>query len=138
VLPSPYQAARKRKSLRPTRRCLSSREPEQDAAGSACANGSPILAWRRVSTSFGLPHLTGFEPLWHQTETVRKVLKQFRGRVLLADEVGLGKTIEACMVLKEYALRGMAERTLVLTPASLVGRWHEELERKFGLAFATT
>jgi superfamily II DNA or RNA helicase len=85
-----------------------------------------------------LPHLTGVEPLWHQIETVRKVLKQFRGRVLLADEVGLGKTIEAGMVLKEYALRGMAERVLVLAPASLVGQWKEELETKFGLAFATT
>jgi superfamily II DNA or RNA helicase len=85
-----------------------------------------------------LPHLIGFEPLWHQVETVRKVLKQFRGRVLLADEVGLGKTIEACMVLKEYALRGMAERALVLTPAALVGQWREELESKFGLVFATT
>ncbi len=85
-----------------------------------------------------LPHLTGVEPLLHQIETVRKVLKQFRGRVLLADEVGLGKTIEAGMVLKEYVLRGMAERTLVLTPASLVGQWREELETKFGLAFATT
>ena len=85
-----------------------------------------------------LPHLTGVEPLLHQIETVRKVLKQFRGRVLLADEVGLGKTIEAGMVLKEYALRGMAERSLVLTPASLVGQWREELETKFGLTFATT
>ncbi|MFL9827994.1 DEAD/DEAH box helicase, partial [Rhodoplanes sp. SY1] len=85
-----------------------------------------------------LPHLAGVEPLWHQTETVRKVLKQFRGRVLLADEVGLGKTIEAGMVLKEYALRGMAERMLVLTPASLVGQWREELETKFGLACSTT
>jgi superfamily II DNA or RNA helicase len=85
-----------------------------------------------------LPHLTGVEPLLHQIETVRKVLKQFRGRVLLADEVGLGKTVEAGMVLKEYALRGMAEHTLVLTPASLVGQWREELETKFGLAFATT
>jgi superfamily II DNA or RNA helicase len=85
-----------------------------------------------------LPHLDGVEPLLHQIETVRKVLKQFRGRVLLADEVGLGKTIEAGMVLKEYALRGMAERSLVLTPASLVGQWREELESKFGLAFATT
>jgi superfamily II DNA or RNA helicase len=83
-------------------------------------------------------HLTGFEPLWHQIETVRKVLKQFRGRVLLADEVGLGKTIEASMVLKEYVLRGMVERALVLTPASLVGQWREELESKFRLAFATT
>jgi len=85
-----------------------------------------------------LPHLNGVEPLLHQIETVRKVLKQFRGRVLLADEVGLGKTIEAGMVLKEYAQRGMAERILVLTPASLVGQWREELETKFGLAFATT
>jgi superfamily II DNA or RNA helicase len=85
-----------------------------------------------------LPHLTGVEPFWHQIETVRKVLKEFRGRVLLADEVGLGKTIEAGMVLKEYALRGMAERVLVLSPASLVGQWREELETKFCLSFATT
>jgi len=85
-----------------------------------------------------LQHLTGFEALPHQVETVRKVLKQFRGRVLLADEVGLGKTIEAAMVLKEYTLRGMAERALVLTPASLVGQWREELQSKFGLAVATT
>jgi superfamily II DNA or RNA helicase len=85
-----------------------------------------------------LPHLIGVEPLWHQTETVRKVLKQFHGRVLLADEVGLGKTIEAGMVLKEYLLRGMAERILVLTPAALVGQWREELETKFSIACATT
>jgi SNF2 family DNA or RNA helicase len=69
---------------------------------------------------------------------VRKVLKQFRGRVLLADEVGLGKTIEAGMVLKEYLLRGMVESVLVLTPASLVGQWREELETKFDIACATT
>ena len=47
---------------------------------------------------------------------------------ILADEVGLGKTIEASMVLKEYALRGMAERVLVLTPASLVGQWQEAVK----------
>jgi SNF2 family DNA or RNA helicase len=85
-----------------------------------------------------LPQLTGVEPLWHQLETARKVLKQFHGRVLLADEVGLGKTIEAGIVLKEYLLRGMVERVLVLTPAALVGQWREELEAKFGLAFETT
>jgi|GEM_PF-265308 len=85
-----------------------------------------------------LNHCSGFTPLPHQFETLRKVLKSFRGRVLLADEVGLGKTVEACMVLKEYALRGMAEKTLVLTPASLVGQWREELETKVALPFATT
>ena len=85
-----------------------------------------------------LPHLRGIETFWYQVETVRKVLKQFRGRVLLADEVGLGKTIEAGMVLKEYLLRGMVESVLVLVPASLVGQWREELDTKFDIACATT
>ena len=82
--------------------------------------------------------LRGVDPHWYQIETVRKVLKQFRGRVLLADEVGLGKTIEAGMVLKEYALRGMAERILILTPAALVGQWREEMAGKFGIDCATS
>lgn len=85
-----------------------------------------------------MSELTGIEALWHQVETVRKVLKQFRGRVLLADEVGLGKTIEAGMVLKEYLLRGMAESALVLVPASLVGQWREELSTKFGISCASS
>src|SRR4029077_18609989 len=53
-------------------------------------------------------------------------------------EVGLGKTVEAGMVLKEYALRGMAERILILTPASLVGQWRDEMDSKFGIDFATS
>ncbi len=85
-----------------------------------------------------LSHLRGIQTLWHQVETVRKVLKQFRGRVLLADEVGLGKTVEAGMVLKEYLLRGMVERVLILVPASLVGQWREELETKFDIPCLTT
>ncbi|MCI0388842.1 MAG: SNF2-related protein [Acidobacteria bacterium] len=85
-----------------------------------------------------LPTLRDVETYWYQLETVRKVLKQFRGRVLLADEVGLGKTIEAGMVLKEYLLRGMAERALILTPAPLVGQWREEMAAKFGIEFATS
>jgi len=85
-----------------------------------------------------LPHLHGIETFWYQVETVRKVLKQFRGRVLLADEVGLGKTVEAGMVLKEYMLRSMVESVLVLTPASLVGQWREELQTKFDIPCVTT
>jgi superfamily II DNA or RNA helicase len=82
--------------------------------------------------------LRGVETHWYQVETVRKVLKQYRGRVLLADEVGLGKTIEAGMVVKEYMLRGMAEHVLILTPASLVGQWREEMAEKFAIDCATT
>ena len=85
-----------------------------------------------------LPALRGVEAHWYQIETVRKVLKQYRGRVLLADEVGLGKTVEAGMVLKEYILRGMAERVLILTPASLVGQWQDEMATKFGIECATS
>ena len=85
-----------------------------------------------------LPALQGVEAHWYQIETVRKVLKQYRGRVLLADEVGLGKTVEAGMVLKEYMLRGMAERVLILVPAPLVGQWRDEMAAKFGIDCATT
>jgi len=85
-----------------------------------------------------LPALHGVETHWYQVETVRKVLKQYRGRVLLADEVGLGKTIEAGMVVKEYMLRGMAERLLILVPAALVGQWREEMSEKFDIDCATT
>ncbi|MEW6103341.1 MAG: SNF2-related protein [bacterium] len=75
---------------------------------------------------------------YYQIEAVRKVLKHFSGRVLLSDEVGLGKTIEAGMLIKEYLLRGMIKNVLILTPASLVSQWKEEMEAKFGLIFSTT
>jgi SNF2 family DNA or RNA helicase len=109
------------------------------------------LDWFRLR--FDLAHLSllqGFDELlclsllhnvdtyWYQLETVRKVLKQFRGRVLLADEVGLGKTIEAGMVLKEYMMRGMVERVLILTPATMVGQWLEEMVTKFDIQFASS
>jgi SNF2 family DNA or RNA helicase len=82
-----------------------------------------------------LEGLHGVEHLPHQIETVRKVLRHFRGRVLLADEVGLGKTIEACLLLREYLLRGMARRVLILVPSPLVSQWQEELSTKFDLDF---
>lgn len=74
--------------------------------------------------------LRGVEPHAYQLETARRVLRHFRGRALLADEVGLGKTIEAIMVLREYQLRGMARRTLILVPPALVGQWEGELRTK--------
>jgi SNF2 family DNA or RNA helicase len=85
-----------------------------------------------------LPLLRNVTHYWYQIETAKKVLKQFRGRVLLADEVGLGKTVEAGMVIKEYMLRGLARRVLILTPASLVSQWQEEMQSKFDLDFTTT
>lgn len=83
-----------------------------------------------------LDGLRGVEQLPHQIETVRKVLRRFRGRVLLADEVGLGKTIEACLLLREYLLRGLVRRVLILVPKPLVSQWRDELSGKFGLDFS--
>ncbi len=85
-----------------------------------------------------LPTLRNVESLWHQEETARKVMKTFRGRAILADEVGLGKTIEAGLVLKEYLLRGLISSVLILTPSSLVNQWQEELREKFDLAFISS
>jgi len=82
--------------------------------------------------------LRGVEQYAYQVETVRKVMRSFRGRVLLADEVGLGKTIEAGMILKEYLLRGMVKKALILTPPALTSQWIEELETKFQIKAVST
>src|SRR2546423_8027917 len=66
----------------------------------------------------------------HQIDVAQRVLRQMGGRAILADEVGLGKTIEASIVYKELAIRGLARRALILTPASLVGQWQGELGEK--------
>ncbi|MBI5607235.1 MAG: DEAD/DEAH box helicase [Deltaproteobacteria bacterium] len=85
-----------------------------------------------------LPTLKNMESLWYQEETARKVMKDFRGRTILADEVGLGKTIEAGLILKEYCLRGLVRSVLILTPSSLVNQWQEELKEKFELSFVSS
>jgi SNF2 family DNA or RNA helicase len=73
----------------------------------------------------------------HQIDVALRVLRQLKGRAILADEVGLGKTIEAGIVLKELAVRGLARRVLILTPASLVEQWQAELDTKFFEEFET-
>ncbi len=74
----------------------------------------------------------------HQIETVHRVLRKFHGRALLADEVGLGKTIEAGMLISEYLLRGMARNVLIVCPAALVGQWRAELADKFSIDALST
>lgn len=75
-----------------------------------------------------LPHLT---PLPHQLETAKQVIENMNGKAILADEVGLGKTIEAGLILKEYMIRGLVKKVLILVPASLVTQWASELNTKF-------
>ena len=76
-------------------------------------------------------HLSHLTPLPHQLEVAKQVVENMNGKAILADEVGLGKTIEAGLILKEYMIRGLVKKVLILVPASLVTQWASELTSKF-------
>jgi ATP-dependent helicase HepA len=72
----------------------------------------------------------------HQVSVVHRVISKYPHRFLLCDEVGLGKTIEAAMVIKELRARKQAARVLILVPSGLVRQWQFELKTKFNESFA--
>ncbi|TCP08388.1 helicase-related protein [Caldimonas thermodepolymerans] len=74
-------------------------------------------------------------PLPHQLYALNRAMSRDRIRYLLADEVGLGKTIEAGLILRELKLRGMVRRVLVVAPKGLVRQWQAEMRLHFGEAF---
>ena len=72
----------------------------------------------------------------HQISIVNEVSQRVHPRALLADEVGLGKTIEACMIMHRLHLTGRADRVLIVLPESLVHQWFVELLRRFNMLFS--
>jgi SNF2 family DNA or RNA helicase len=80
-----------------------------------------------------LPLVRDIELLEHQIRTAKTVLRRFRGRAMLCDEVGLGKTIEAGLILSELMIRGLVRSVLVLVPPSLIEQWQGEMRRKFSI-----
>jgi SNF2 family DNA or RNA helicase len=72
-------------------------------------------------------------PWPHQARVADSVLRQFPDRALLCDEVGLGKTIEAGLVIRQLLVSGRVRRCLILTPKSVLHQWQEELYEKFAL-----
>jgi SNF2 family DNA or RNA helicase len=105
--------------------------------------GLALAAWRlKLADQFDellcLARLKDVRRLDYQVETVQRVLRTFCGRALLADEVGLGKTVEGGMLISEYLLRGMARSVLVICPAALVGQWRAELASKFAIEAEST
>jgi len=72
----------------------------------------------------------------HQVGVVHRVAEAYPHRFILADEVGLGKTIEAGLLIRELQARGVAQRILVLAPSGLVGQWQQELKTKFNQSFS--
>ncbi len=75
------------------------------------------------------------EILPHQIFAAHRVISAEKRRFLLADEVGLGKTIEAGMIWQAMEQRGQAKRTLIITPAGLTTQWQEEMKDKFDTIF---
>ena len=74
---------------------------------------------------------SGVIPLPHQLHVLNRVMENNTIRYILADEVGLGKTIEAGMVIKELKARGLIQRILVVCPTGLVTQWASEMQEKF-------
>lgn len=81
------------------------------------------------------PFRSGIRIEDYQLEPVARALAAPRVNLLIADDVGLGKTIEAGLIAQELLLRHRARRMIVVCPASLTNKWHEEMRDRFGLEF---
>jgi hypothetical protein len=97
------------------------------------------LKWSAVSaadaTVFQSPFRAGIKLMAHQLTPLMKALELPRANLFIADDVGLGKTIEAGLVLQELLLRQQASFVLVVCPASVCLQWQGEMQRRFGLRF---
>ncbi|MBN2195022.1 MAG: DISARM system SNF2-like helicase DrmD [Polyangiaceae bacterium] len=97
------------------------------------------LKWNAVSaadaTKFQAPFRAGIKLMAHQLTPLMKALELPRANLFIADDVGLGKTIEAGLVLQELLLRQQADFVLVVCPASVCLQWRDEMLRRFGLRF---
>ncbi|MBX5496661.1 MAG: DEAD/DEAH box helicase family protein [Bryobacteraceae bacterium] len=96
--------------------------------------------WTFVKVAPELPHgmrtgevTSAVSPWPHQVRTYVRFLQQWPCRLLIADEVGLGKTITAGLILRQALLSGKAKRILILTPKSVQIQWQNELYEKFNL-----
>jgi SNF2 family DNA or RNA helicase len=97
------------------------------------------LRWNTVTSTdarlFQAPYRAGIEVKAYQLEPLRKALLMPRVNLFIADDVGLGKTIEAGLILRELLMRQKVRRVVVSCPPSVVRQWHDEMEQRFGLTF---
>ena len=97
------------------------------------------LRWNTATAAdrdlFQAPFRAGIHQDAYQLLPLRKALRLPRVNLLIADDVGAGKTVEAGLVLREMLLRRRVDFVLVAAPAGMVRQWQDELEAKFGLSF---
>jgi hypothetical protein len=115
-----------------------SRDPEEEQSDHDAAHDKTRLEFLKAAPSLdggsGVGYVTsGVEPWPHQLGIARRAVDSFPRSYLLADEVGLGKTIEAGLILRELLVTGKAKTALLLVPASVIRQWQEEIEEKFSL-----
>lgn len=99
------------------------------------ADALAMRARSRASAGHGV-HAARIELIPHQLRVAHVLVERRHPRALLADEVGLGKTIEACLAIARLLASGRVRRVLVLVPEPLVYQWFVELKRRFNLDFA--
>ena len=109
--------------------------PETTASGIAYTVAAAKIAEAMTQDVLLAPIESTVIPLPHQIRALSQAVSGDRVRYLLADEVGLGKTIEAGLILRELKLRGMVQRTLVIAPKGLVTQWVAEMQTHFGEEF---
>ncbi|MGC9985892.1 MAG: SNF2-related protein, partial [Polyangia bacterium] len=122
-------------------------EPEAHGLGKADRLDPPrhfaaylhALKWGCVTATdarlFQSPFRAGVKLYNHQLVPLRKALELPRVNLFLADDVGLGKTIEAGLILQELMLRQRVDQALIICPAALALQWRAEMERRFGIRF---
>jgi ERCC4-related helicase len=97
------------------------------------------LRWNCVTATdaelFQAPYRAGIDVKAYQLEPLRKALLMPRVGLFIADDVGLGKTIEAGLILREMLLRQRIRRVVISCPPSVLRQWQEEMASRFGLAF---
>ena len=87
-----------------------------------------------LPNAIGLGAATAAIVPWpHQTQVANAIIQRFPDRAMLCDEVGLGKTIEAGLVIRQLLLSGRIKRCLILAPKSVLKQWQQELYEKFAL-----
>ena len=112
------------------------REAEYIAYVSAAAKVAQVLEGRREYADVMLaPMESTVIPLPHQLQALSRAVSGDKVRYLLADEVGLGKTIEAGLIFRELKLRGLVRRVLIVAPTGLVTQWQMEMRNHFGETF---
>jgi superfamily II DNA or RNA helicase len=122
-------------------------EPHNEGLGKTAGMDDPrafaayyrSLLWAKVTAGdaslLQSPFRAGIKLYNHQLTPLRKALALPRANLFIADDVGLGKTIEAGLVASELALRQRVDFMLIVCPASVALQWKSEMQRRFGLSF---